>query len=295
MTERYINEGTCKRCGRCVEICPNRILQKDKDGRIFFREDRSWMCFECGHCMAVCPTRSVQISTLSYDSDFYDQPENTGLEAEQFNHLIMSRRAVRCFQEKPVPHELLEKVVQAIMMAPPGFPPVKTELTVIEDPDVVRQSQKMMIDLYDFLVAKMNNPIARQFIRMSAGREKFITLEKHVIPLMIERLPDLKSGREDTITRNAPAMILFHADRRTENYRTDIHIALTYGFLAAHALGLGASAMDLIPPAVEKKKELRELLKIPDDNEVVASMILGFPRYHFLRGIKRNLKSVTWL
>lgn len=289
-----IQQTTCKQCGRCVEICPNRIIQKTQDGMISFRDDRLWMCFKCGHCMAMCPTKSVQIPYLSYDHDFYAQPKWTGLEAEQFDHLIMSRRAVRSFLDKPVPHELVEKIVLAIQSAPPGFPPVKTEITVVEDLAIVRQAQKMMIEFYQFLIDKMRNQIARQFIRMSAGREKFITLDKHVVPLMINRMPDLISGKEDTITRHAPAMILFHANRGTENYRTDIHIALTYGFLAAHSLGLGASAMDLIPPAVENKKELRDLLKIPENNEVVASMILGFPKYHFLRGIKRDLKSVTW-
>ena len=88
---------------------------------------------------------------------------------------------------------------------------------------------------------------------MDAGPDKFHVLQSHLIPLMIDRLPDLKAGREDTILRRAPALILFHANRKAENYAADIYIALTYGFLAAHSLGLGASAMDLIPPAVGKE------------------------------------------
>ena len=109
------------------------------------------------------------------------------------------------------------------------------------------------------------------------------------------RLPDLKAGVEDTITRNAPAMIIFHADKEAENYREDIYIALTYGFLAAHSLGLGGSAMDLIPPPIERNKELRKMFSIPDNNEVVGSMIVGFPKYKYRRAIKRELKSVTWI
>jgi hypothetical protein len=108
-------------------------------------------------------------------------------------------------------------------------------------------------------------------------------------------MPDLKSGREDTLLRHAPALILFHADREAENYAPDIYIALTYGILAAQSLGLGASAMDIIPPAVDKSKELRDLFQIPDSNVVVASMILGFPKHAFKLGSKRELKSITWL
>jgi hypothetical protein len=112
---------------------------------------------------------------------------------------------------------------------------------------------------------------------------------------MKSRLPELKMGVEDTITRYAPAMIVFHANRNVENYEADIYIALTYGFLAAHALGLGGSAMDLIPPAIQNSPMLRKMLLIPDNNVVVASMILGYPKYRYQRGIKRELRSVTWI
>ena len=152
-----------------------------------------------------------------------------------------------------------------------------------------------MIRVYDELLEAMNNPLARFFIRQKVGPAKYKTLKNHVVPLMKSRLPELKLGKEDTITRNAPAMILFHADRNAENHETDIHIALTYGFLAAHALGLGGSAMDLIPPAVQNNQELKRMLSIPVGNHVVASMILGYPKYRYQRGIKRELKSVLWI
>jgi ferredoxin len=291
----FVDETLCRKCGSCVDICPNRILQKDSGGNINFLDERLWMCFRCGHCMAICPSGAVQVPGLSYKEDFYPQSTMTGQEEDQFTHLIESRRAVRSFQDKPVPHDMLEKVVQAIQSAPPGFPPIKTELVVVEDPEKLKKALPMMIDLYAYLIKAMQNPISRHFVRQSAGREKYITIKKHVVPLMINRMPDLVSGKEDTIMRRAPALILFHADRTSENYVPDIYIAMTYGILAAHSLGLGASAMDLIPPAVEKSKKLREFFQIPEGNEVVASMILGFPKHHFQRGIKRELKSVTWM
>ncbi len=238
VTEWVIDETTCRQCGSCVDLCPNRIIKKENSGKIFFIKDRLWECFRCGHCMAVCPTESIHVPGLSYEEDFYPQPIINGLEDEQFTHLIAGRRAVRSFQDRPVPHELLEKVVQAIQTAPPGFPPVKTELTVVENTDLIKRSLPMMIDLYQFLIKTMKNPISKQFVRKEVGAEKFNTLQKHLIPLLIERMPDLIAGREDTIIRRAPALIIFHADRSSENYRTDILIAVTYGFLAAHSLGL---------------------------------------------------------
>lgn len=244
--------------------------------------------------MAVCPTKSIVVEGLSYSKDFFAIAKTPAPGASFFD-MIASRRAVRNFQDKPVPRELLEKIVEAITFAPPGFPPIKTEIVVVQDTAVIRKALPYMIEVYEYLVGAMKNPIGRFFIRRKVGRAKFNTIEHHVIPLLKSRLPELKKGTEDTITRYAPAMIVFHADRKAENYETDINIALTFGFLAAHALGLGGSAMDLIPPAIQNSKELRKLFRIPESNDVVSSMILGYPKYGYQRGIKRELKSVQWI
>lgn len=289
-----IQHGTCKICGLCGEVCPMKIMKKDRSDGISFRQDRLPFCIKCGQCMAICPTKSIIIEGLSYSRDFFEVSETRAAETSFFD-MIANRRAIRNFQEKPVPKELLEKIVQAITFAPPGFTPIKTEIVVVQDTEVIRKALPYIIEVYDYLVKAMKNPIARFFIRRKVGKAKFNTIENHVVPLMKNRLPELKKGVEDTITRYAPAMIVFYANRNAENYEADIYIALTYGFLAAHALGLGGSAMDLIPPAIQNKQELRKMFLIPDRNVVVASMILGYPKYSYQRGIKRELKSVTWI
>ena len=115
--------------------------------------------------------------------------------------MITTRRAIRNFQDKPVPKDLLEKIVQAITFAPPGFTPIKTEIVVVQDTEVIRKALPHMIEVYDYLVKAMNNPVARFFIRRKVGKAKFKTIENHVVPLMKSRLPELKMGVEDTITR----------------------------------------------------------------------------------------------
>jgi len=294
MSNTNINQDTCTVCGLCAEVCPMKIMRKDGSNGISFRQDRLPLCMKCGHCMAICPTQSIVVEGLSYSRDFLETPDPVAADLVFFN-MIATRRAIRNFKDKPVPTEVLEKIVQAMTFAPPSFTPIKTEIVVVQDTEVIRQALPLMIKVYDDLVTAMRNPIARLFIRHKVGEAKFKTLKNHVIPLLKSRLPELKLGVEDTITRYAPAMILFHADRNAENYETDIYIALTYGFLAAHALGLGGSAMDLIPPAIQNDQELRRMFSIPDSNNVVGSMILGYPKYRYQRGIKRELKSVLWI
>lgn len=289
-----INPETCKTCGLCGEVCPIKIMSINDRGRTVFRHVRLPLCIGCGQCMAVCPTQSIVVDGLAYDRDFYPLPEGP-VAGMPFLEMITTRRAIRNFKEQPVPRELLEQVVEAITFAPPGFTPLKTEIVVVQDTAVIGKALPEMIALYDGLVKAMRHPVARFFLRRKVGSAKFKTLEGHVVPLMASRLPELKQGVEDTITRYAPAMIVFHAHRDAENYAADIYVALTYGFLAAHGLGLGGTALDLVPPTIENRPALRELFAIPEDNVVVASMILGYPKYRYQRGIKRQLKSVTWI
>ena len=289
-----INRDICNTCGLCEQICPNRIIAKDSTAEISFRPDRLHLCIKCGQCMAVCPSQAIVVDGLLYERDFFSLPMGAAGDLP-FLEMIKTRRAIRVFKNQPVPKELLERVVEAIAFAPPGFTPLKTELTVVQDTAVIRQALPEMIKVYDYLIKAMGNPIARFFIRRKVGAATFGTLKRHVVPLMKSRLPELKQGTEDTITRYAPAMIIFHAHRDAENYQEDICIALTYGFLAAHAIGLGGSAMSIISPAIQRSPALRKLFSIPDTNVVVGSIILGYPKYRYQRGIKRNLRSVTWI
>jgi nitroreductase/NAD-dependent dihydropyrimidine dehydrogenase PreA subunit len=284
---------TCSACGLCAEVCPNKVLLK-VDGRMEVIPERVDLCFTCGQCMCICPTRSIQIMNLSYDRDFIDitgQADNK----DSFYQLIRTRRAIRNFKDVPVPAELLEKIVDAISMAPMGFPPVKTEIIVVSDPQMIRSSLPQMVDLYDWLYRVFQTPIPRFFIRREVGPQKFRQMESHLIPLLKVRLPGLKKGTEDTITRGAPAMILFHGNQNGEDLREDIYIAATYCMLAAHSLGLGGSIMDLIPPAINKVHQLRSHYGLPDNHEVIAAVIIGFPKYKYQRSIQRQLKSVNWL
>jgi len=278
----------------CGEVCPNKIIRKNADKEMYFLQERLSLCFKCGQCMAVCSTESITVESLSYEKDFFDLPAQESCEEEFFN-LLYSRRAIRNFSDKKVTKEVLEKIVKAISLAPPGFPPIKTQLIVVQDQHLIKDALPLMIELYDFLVKAVNHPIKKIFIKKEVGKKRFATMQQHLIPLLEKRLPSLKDGSEDTITRNAPAMILFLADRNGEDIQEDIHIAASFGLLAAHALGLGSSIMDIIHPAIEKKKELRKMFHVSDDQEVVASMILGYPKYKYQKGIKREIKNVKWL
>ncbi len=291
-----INNFLCKKCALCIEVCPNKLIIKNETNEITSKSSWFDLCFKCGQCMAICPSKAIEVNCLSYEKDFFDIPQaEPNLYENTFFELIHTRRAIRNFKDKKVPIELLTKIAEAISFAPPSFPPIKIKIIVVQNSEIIKRSLPYMIDFYEKLVKKMKNPIYRYLINKEIGHSKFETLQKHLIPLLISRLPALKDGTEDTIIRNAPAMILFIADKNEEDFSKDISIAATYGILAAHALGLGASIMDILHPAINKIKELRSLYKIKENQIVLNSIIIGYPKFRYQRGIKRNLKCISWI
>ncbi|MFA9391395.1 MAG: hypothetical protein ACERKD_16420 [Prolixibacteraceae bacterium] len=111
---------------------------------------------------------------------------------------------------------------------------------------------------------------------------------------MKSRLPKLLSMEEDTLTRGAPAMILFLAENG-QDLSHDIFIATSYGMLASHSLGLGGSIMDIIPPAINREPELHQLFAIPKGYSVESALIIGYPKINYQRGIKKQMSEVEWL
>jgi len=244
--------------------------------------------------MAVCPNKAIHIEGLSYETDLFDLP-TAGVDGDAFSRFAASRRSVRVFKDKPVPRQVLQQIVDIISTAPMGFPPPKVAVTVVQKRDTIEQALPIIVQMYEDLARWMKNPLIRVMIRRRITPEDYYSLANHVLPGLAHRLPDMQAGKVDTITRGAPAMLLFHAHHEADGHTADAWIALTYGLLAAHALGLGATAISLVPPVVERSPELRALFQIPSENRVVACMIVGYPGVRFRRGIRRELADVRWI
>ena len=58
-------------------------------------------------------------------------------------------RAIRNFKDKPVPNELLEKIIEAISFAPPAFTHIKTKIVVVQNTELIRNSLPYMIQHYE--------------------------------------------------------------------------------------------------------------------------------------------------
>jgi nitroreductase len=98
----------------------------------------------------------------------------------------------------------------------------------------------------------------------------------------------------DHYTHHAPVLMLFHADRWGVAFEENAHLVCAHAMLAAHALGLGATILGMMPPIVDQSKDLRRRYGIPPDNKVLTSLILGHPKFRYRKSVKRELASVRF-
>jgi len=293
VTSHKIDLSLCTGCELCITICPAAILSKNEEKEILFQADKVELCIRCGHCMAMCETSAISIEGLSYETNFRPLPP-TNWNHAAFMDFLLARRSVRIFKDNPVPVEVLQKIIDTVATAPFAVNPENVEITVVNDKKVIEKALPYMSKMYIQLAKILKVPFLSWLILRSMPKEVSNTLVNFIGPHVKKGLYDSSTGTDD-ITRNAPVLILFHAKKGAEEHTVDAHIYLTYSLLAAHSLGLGATAIGLIGPAVNQSKPLRRLFRIPEGNEVVESMIAGYPKFPFKRAIVRPKTKVTFI
>jgi len=288
--KHQISIGSCNQCYLCIEICPASVYGKSESGETIVLPGKEEVCIVCGHCMAVCETKSIQVDGLSYELNFPDLPLNN-IDYDSFKAFLINRRSVRTFKDKPVPEELLKKIVDILATAPYGVNPDNIEITVVPDKEMIQKALPYISLVYKQMGKMLTWSLTRWLFKLIIPKEDFNTLVNFIVPHVRKGMYDISTGKDD-ISRNAPAMILFHAPADAEQHTADAHICVTYAFLAAHALGLGATVIGIIGPAINNSKPLREMFRIPKGNVIVETVIFGFPKNHFKRGIIRPRKNV---
>lgn len=207
---------------------------------------------------------------------------------------LTGRRSTRWFKDKPVDREQLDRIVATASTAPMGLPPHGTGVLILDRREDLDRLYQGIRDLYGTVRGMLSNPAGRVIMRVKAGAERYRSLTGHVGEVLA--LADLwhAEGR-DRYTYSAPVVMLVHADTAGVGFRDDAFIIATYAMLAAHAEGLGCTMLSLVPPGVDRSKELRAWLEIPDDHAVCVALVMGHPKVRPKRALQRPLASVRYV
>lgn len=159
-------------------------------------------------------------------------------------------------------------------------------ITVINDRERIERVLPHIAGFLDNIVKWIENPLVSFLIRKKSSDETFNTLRNHLYPISKSGNYKLEAG--DRITRNAPAILIFHAEKGAVAHTNNSIIYTTYAMLAAHSLGLGATMIEIVSAAINRVKAVRQVFEIPEKHEAVMSLIIGYPKYKYRRTIKRN-------
>lgn len=153
---------------------------------------------------------------------------------------ILTRRSVRKFTGQKVSRELLEQVVALAAYAPTWKNTQISRYLAIEDPEVLRTICQTYVPEHNAnIIGTCGTLIAQTFVKSRSG-----------------------FNRDGSYT----------TDRQDGWQHYDCGIACQTFCLAAHDLGLGTVVM-----GVFDRKELEQYLQIPEEQELMALIAVGYP------------------
>ena len=264
------NMETCTKCAACIAACPGCIIIPQPDGspRLFPGADN--VCIRCGHCVGICPTDSVVHKEIPLEQCL---PIDTKLHAspEQVSQLIKSRRSIREFQEKPVPRDIIERVIDVARYAPTGGNMQDVQWLVIDDTEELKKLTATGIDW---------------FRSMADGDTEWAQrvqgiLRMHEIGLNI-------------FLRNAPAVVVTFAQKDNPIAATDCVIALSYFDLAAKVAGLGCYWNGYFYMSAQAFPPMVEAVGLPEGYTPYAALGVGYPKYKYQRIPARKPARITY-
>jgi len=201
-----------------------------------------------------------------------------------YNDIVHERRSIRGYQQKPVPRELIEEIIDLAKRAPSSMNTQPWHFHVITGEPLERirkgNTEKMMSGSAVDREIKMNHGYE------GPHRERQIEIAVQLFEAMgIAR--DDKPKRQDWVMRgfrqfDAPVSIVITVDKALAD-DTIAHFdcgAATYGLvLAAWSKGLGSVSNG---QGIMQSSVVRENANIPEDEVIMTCVAMGYPSDEFV-------------
>ncbi len=271
MTLFTIDPERCNQDAICVAECPVRIITM-VDGLPQPVKQAEALCINCGHCVAVCPTQAFSHRNLK-PADCIPLEETPTITPEQAEIFLRRRRSIRTYKKKPVEKALLERAITLAGHAPSGHNRQPVNWHVIHDTDLLRALNEKVIDWMGWMI-----------------KEK----PEFAGPLHLDMVVAGWKAGLDTITRNAPHLVIAHGHRKDPTAQTACTIAMTWLDIVLPSLGLGGCWCGYFNSAAAFWPPLQEALELPDNHVSFGTMMVGHPTFTYHRIPPRKRPGITW-
>ncbi len=285
-----IDSTKCTQCGFCSEVCPNYVLALSKGREIQVRYPEQ--CCICGHCVAVCPQNALIHKEMPVEA--FEEVPATKIPPENMRNLLLSRRSVRVFIEKPVPKDLLEQLIEVGIHAGTSSNGQTENFIVIQDRRLLSELEKIVIEVvWNKGLKYLGGEIWRKLAKAMMGDE----MVRQTIPYHhIIRNRRQNNDLGGMIFRNAPVVIIIHGLRSNFMAHANCSIAARNMEIMAKSMGLGTCWVGFLPVAAHlAKKKIERYLKIPDSHSIYGAITVGYPKFEYGRIIPREKRGVRWI
>ena len=268
-----INTEKCTGCSLCIKDCFARDILL-VDGKA---TTNNKACFKCGHCIAICPQNAV--STTEYNMNEvkdYDA-ESFTINADHLLNFIKFRRTVRQFKKQDVEADKLLKIIEAGRFTQTGSNAQNVSYIVVKD----------NLDTLKAMTFETLSAMGKHFL----ADENTSPLIKRYAQMWINMAESYKQDPEqnDSLFFNAPAIIL-----TVSSSPVNASLASSNMELMTNALGLGTFFSGFFTRAVEANKEISCFLDIPETDQIVTCMVIGYPKVKYTRTVPRKPAVITW-
>lgn len=262
-----IDYDKCSNCGTCITTCPRMLFTDEKGDKISYGDPKS-MCIRCGHCIARCPEDAVLFEDMGESLTFkgINAPEEIIAYAEMYKFL-QAHRSIRRYKKQKIPNEVLQKVFDAMQLAPTGRNMRSESIIVISDKEQLKS--------------------------LSDAIQEALTNDQTWGWLYGERLANLAKEFESPVYFDAPHLIIVYSQLSMNIEIQNIANLITYGRLAAHSLGLGTCWNGWTKAGIEINPKIMKLARIRAKE--IGAFTVGYPDYTLYRTPPRPLKRVKGL
>jgi len=284
-----IDRERCNKDGLCARICQKVFAQETKGSIPSVAHEGS--CNSCGHCVLVCPAGAVS----QVDSPLENvHPTKADLlpSYDQVRELIVSRRSIRTFQEKPVEKESILKIIDGARFAPSLKNSQSTRFTVIQDRVLLNAIAASTAAWLGKVARRLKNPLWRKLYTLRGEKDvKQVMRWIEQLAVMAEKM----DKNIDLVLFGAPLLLLFHADKTLRSADVNATLALHNATMIASSLGLGSFYTGYVMTALNHDRSIPRLIDLPRGQRVYGGLAVGYPSIRFSRWIDRKPPQIRWM
>ena len=250
-----IDREKCIGCGMCKNDCAAHNIEMRAGAPYVITDD----CIQCGHCVAVCPKAAISIG--GYEEELPVQTKETRLDPTQVLYVIRFRRTVRQFQDKEIPTEVLEQILEAGQMT---------------------HTAKNLRDVSFVVLDKEKDKFEKMAVRLFRRIKPFAGL----FSSMVRR----NQVDDHFFFFHAPLVIVVTAKDRINGV-----LAAQNMEFVAEANGLGVLFSGFFASAVNVSNKIKKALGMPRGKKAAAVLVLGYPKIKYQRAVPREKINVKYL